>query len=287
MIITRLRGGLGNQMFQYAAGRRLAYTQNTVLKLDTTAFIDTSLRKFELSSLNIKASIARADEIQTFTKNGIPSFLPFLPARLYANRNIIRERQFHFDSDIMRLRDNVYLDGYWQSEKYFTDIQELIKSDFTFCKLPSASDTDLIQQIQSCNSISLHIRRGDYVTNLHTHDFHGVCTLDYYYTCINRLSEQIEHPHFFVFSDDPNWAETHLKVDHPLTIIAHNSPENAVNDLRLMSMCKHNIIANSSFSWWGAWLNQNPDRIVCAPNKWFANAPLDTKDLLPESWIRL
>lgn len=290
MILVRIIGGLGNQMFQYAAGRQLAATHHTVLKLDISDFQDYSLHDYGLSVFNIKELIATPEEIQLLKEPESGSFkkkikkLLRCPSRVKTTH--IREKQYHFDPEILTLPDSVYLDGYWQSEKYFFNIADIIRNEFTV-KLPQADkNRQLAQQITSCESVSLHVRRGDYVTDAKTNTIHGTCDLDYYAQCIERLSQQVHHPCFFIFSDDPEWAEKNLKITHPATFVAHNGPGKNYEDLRLMSQCRHHIIANSSFSWWGAWLGQHPNTSVYAPKRWFNSPSFNTKDLLPEVWIQ-
>ena len=158
-------------------------------------------------------------------------------------------------------------------------------SEFSIKYPPSFQNRELSRKIESHESISLHIRRGDFVQDSKTHQFHGACSLDYYNRCIEYVSEKTNNPHFFVFSDDPHWAKENLRQDISTTIVENNSGFKAYEDLQLMSQCKHNIIANSSFSWWGAWLNANPDKIVCAPKQWFRNKLMDTKYFIPEGFI--
>ena len=199
----------------------------------------------------------------------------------------IREKQYHFDPKILTMPGSIYLDGYWQSEKYFSDIADIIKNEFRV-KLPQTEENRRVaQQITSCESVSLHVRRGDYLTDAKTNTIHGTCELDYYARCIERLTQQVHHPYFFIFSDDPEWVAKNLKITHPTTFVAHNGPEKSYEDLRLMSQCRHNIIANSSFSWWGAWLNSNSNKIIYTPKKWFCDPNLNTKDLIPATWQKL
>lgn len=291
MIIVRIMGGLGNQMFQYAAGRQLAATHNTVLKLDILDFKNYNLHAYSLSAFNIKESIATQEEIQLF-KEPDTSSLQKKIKKLFGFPNKlgithIRENQYHFAPEILTMHDSVYLDGYWQSEKYFSDISDIIRNEFTI-KLPQiGKNLTLTQQITSCESVSLHVRRGDYVTDAKTNTIHGTCDLDYYARCIEHLSHKIHHPYFFIFSDDPDWAEKNLRITHPVTFINHNGPQKNYEDLRLMSQCRHHIIANSSFSWWGAWLGQHQDTIVYAPKRWFNSPSFNTQDLLPETWTRI
>jgi len=196
------------------------------------------------------------------------------------------EPHFHYWPEINKAPRDCYLAGYWQSEKYFQDAEPIIREDFTF-KIPMASRNEQIaEKIAQANAISLHVRRGDYVNNPHTKATHGICSPDYYRDAIGYMAKQIENPHFFIFSDDMPWVRSQMKLDFPCYYIEHNSGAESYNDMRLMSMCQHHIIANSSFSWWGAWLNPYPNKIVIAPRKWFANNS-DTDDLIPPGWIRL
>ena len=155
-------------------------------------------------------------------------------------------------------------------------------------KVPLGSrNKELLSLIRTVNSVSLHIRRGDYVSNPDTNSALGTCSLEYYRHCIEHIASNVENPHFFLFSDDINWVRDNLKIKYPTTVVDGNSADTNYADLHLMSNCKHNIIANSSFSWWGAWLNNNPDKIIIAPKIWFANSPLTPKEIIPENWLKL
>ena len=292
MVIVQLVGGLGNQFFQYATGRAVAHRNRTPLKLDISAFDQDPLRSYRLHHFNIVESIATPDEVAHLTKRGsgiwkrisrrVERYL--LPPY---RRSVFAQRFDHFDPDILRLRGNVYLIGYWQSEKYFKDIAHIIRQDFTFRHTPDTENQKLARIIANTNSVSLHIRRGDYVSNPITYQYHGVCSLDYYRAAVARLTQTVKRPHFFVFSDDMEWAQQNLKPDYPVTYVTHNGVERDYEDLRLMSQCKHHIIANSAFSWWGAWLCTRPGKLVIAPRKWFNKADCDTSDLIPASWSRV
>ncbi len=153
--------------------------------------------------------------------------------------------------------------------------------------MQNGRNKDIGEMIQSFKSVSLHIRRGDYVSNKVTNQVHGVCDLNYYSHAISYIAERISNTHLFVFSDDPEWAKGNLKTEIPTFFVDNNRADKDYEDLKLMRQCKHNIIANSSFSWWGAWLNQNAGKIVIAPKKWFNDKSINTKDLIPEKWIRL
>lgn len=291
MIIIRIIGGLGNQMFQYAAGRRLAAKHNTVLKLDISDFKKYNLHDYGLSAFTIKEFFATPKEIQLLKEPESGSFKKKLKKILRRPSKMgithIREKQYHFDPKILTMPDSIYLDGYWQSEKYFSDIADIIRNEFTVKLSQTDRNGELAQQIASCESVSLHVRRGDYVTDEKTKTIHGTCDLDYYKHCIAHLAQRVPHPCFFIFSDDPDWAEKNLKIDSPVTFVVHNGPKKNYEDLRLMSQCRHHIIANSSFSWWGAWLGQHQGTISYAPARWFNSPAFNTKDLLPEAWTRI
>ncbi len=293
MIIVKLMGGIGNQMFQYSAGRRLAHFHKTDLKLDVSWFndiakIDTS-RKYELSAFNIREQFASSEEMASFAEVSLLKRLGRLNRLLsaFSKRRYIRERHYHFDPAILHLPDNVYLDGYWQCERYFLDIKENIRNEFSFKVEPNAINRKVIEQIAGTQSVSIHVRRGDYVSNPITNDHHGTCSREYYQRAIEAITCRMKHPHYFVFSDEPDWVREHFTMIHPATFVNQNGADNAYEDMRLMSLCKHHIIANSSFSWWGAWLSDSKNKIIVAPAEWFRRKSVNTKDLLPEKWIKV
>ena len=187
----------------------------------------------------------------------------------------------------MKQEGNVYLEGFWHSEKYFKDIENVIRQEFTIRDEPDALNKEMANKIMACEPVSIHIRRGDYVSDKKTNEFHGTCSLEYYNDAIGIITKEIKAPHFFVFSDDPVWVQDNLKLKFSTTYLVYNGAEKAYEDLRLMSLCKHHIIANSSFSWWGAWLSGNPYKIVIAPKKWFNDETIDTSDLIPDEWFRI
>jgi hypothetical protein len=284
-------GGLGNQMFQYAAGRCLSYLHRTELKLDRSFLkIDPkdqyTRRDFALDVYNINATIASDSDIEPFLpldkgkiRNTLQRKLPIMFFRA-----VINESGHAFHKEFYSYPKNLYLNGFWQSEKYFEPVKELLVKEFSLKEKLHDANAELGNKINTCNSASLHVRRGDYVTNKETQAYHGVCSIEYYQKAIAYLKIKGEIDHLFVFSDDVDWAKGNLKSDIAITVIDLNNP--GYLDMYLMSLCKHNIIANSSFSWWGAWLNQNSDKIVIAPNKWFANGQL-TPDIYPSGWVKL
>lgn len=293
VVIARLIGGLGNQMFQYAAGRAVAERGGVPLLLDVSGFENYELRRYELGGFAISSGIAN--------KAQLAAFIPVPPQRgLWAalqrrligslSRSVLREAHYTYDSRIELVQPPVLLDGYWQSEKYFAHIAPILRREFTLRPgLMNAANTDMLREIEAAGgqAVSLHVRRGDYVSNPHTAQYHGICTADYYLAAAARIAQQVENPHFFVFSDDPAWVQANLKLSHVTTLVQCNDAGNGLLDMALMRACRHHIIANSSFSWWGAWLNDSPDKIVVAPARWFAQAGNDTRDLIPSAWIRL
>ena len=294
MIIVKLMGGLGNQMFQYAAGRQLALLKSTELKVDKGLLggeiqPGVTPRQLEINLLNTVIEYAGQHEIDSFKKYSSNSYFRFIQRKMpFIFKNLyFAESGLQFNPDFFNLPSNVYLDGFWQSEKYFLPFREKLMQEF----IPKQEMNDVNKnhqsKILSTNSVSIHFRRGDYVTNPEASTYHGVLSMDYYTKAIQEISMKTKDPHFFIFSDDSLWVKENFKIDFPSTFIDNNLGKDAIYDLQLMSSCRHNIIANSSFSWWGAWLNNYPDKLVVAPKKWFNNSPIDTTDLLPKDWIQL
>lgn len=292
MVIVRLTGGLGNQLFQYATGRGVAYRNKTTLKLDASPLENNAARSYRLRFFNIVAPLAMAKEVAQLQRSHLGAWgriVRFLDRILYPSyrRSVFVERGDGFDPSIMRLRGDVYLIGYWQSHRYFDDIEHLIHAEFTPKPDPSPENLQTLQSISRTDSISLHVRRGDYAADPIISRTHGVLPLDYYHNAAATIAQRVENPHFFVFSDEIEWAQHNLKLPYPLTFVTHNDIKKDYEDLRLMSACKHHIVANSTFSWWGAWLGSQSDKIVVAPQRWFADSNRNTHDLLPDSWYRL
>jgi hypothetical protein len=179
------------------------------------------------------------------------------------------------------------LDGYWQSERYFADVSDRLRSEFTFKASAAGRNAEIAGEIAAVNAVSLHVRRGDYATNPAMTAMHGICPIDYYDRAVEFVIERVADPVFFLFSDDPDWVREHLKIDWAVVVVEHNDSDTGHEDLRLMGLCRHHVIANSTFSWWGAWLNPSPEKIVVAPKRWFAEDSIDTSDLLPADWVTL
>jgi hypothetical protein len=240
--------------------------------------------------LNIQENIATLDEVKALTDRKLGAIeslarrilhRPASPAPTY-----FTEKQFHFDPDILKLRGDFYLDGYWQSEKYFANIDRLIAQEFTVKTPQTGRDKEVAEQMSSCDSVSLHIRRGSYLTPPHNTVIEPR-PLTYYHRCVDRIAQTVKNPHFYIFSDDFQWVRNNLKLAYKTTFVDHNKSDKDYEDLRLISLCKHNIVANSTFSWWGAWLNKNPRKIVLSPAEWFKDTSLNTRDLTPESWVKI
>lgn len=292
MIVSQIIGGLGNQMFQYATGRALSLRRGQPLYLDVSEFAGYSLHQgFELNRIfNCSAAVSTRAEVssilgwQSFRRVRRVMTRPSM-ARLRRNELIV-EPYFQYWSGIDQVPQSCYLIGYWQSERYFRDQEAAIRTDFAFTLPLTGRNAELAKHIGSVNAVSLHVRRGDYANNPATTATHGLCSLGYYKEAIQYISARVERPYFFIFSDDIGWVRDHLKMEMPGQFVDHNHVADSYNDMRLMSLCQHHIIANSSFSWWGAWLNPVKDKIVVAPKRWFANQT-DVRDLLPQGWVKL
>lgn len=279
MIIVTLMGGMGNQMFQYALGRSLSLKYNTELKIDLSflkrrdmgpgfVYRDYDLDLFKVAEdfdINPTSNVMRADE-----------------------------PHFHYSQDMMNAisqilpsMTNLQLNGYWQTPKYFNDFERIIRLDFQFKDKVEDSDNKSIREmynlIKNTNSVMINVRRADYLNS----NFHGVMGNDFIMNGVEIIKSKVENPHFFIFSDDIEWCKENIKLDN-MTLVDHNYKGHKFGYyLQLMSTCKHFIIPNSTFAWWGAWLNNNPDKIVIAPKQWFTDNNINTNDIIPSDWIRI
>lgn len=290
MILVRIRGGLGNQMFQYALGRHLAIRNGTELFLHFSPAEGDIAREFSLSDFSIHAGIAPDKIIKKVKspKNPLVAGLKkvFSKPDPDAIRYVSEKEKFVFHPEILELPENTYLDGSWQNERYFSEIRGTLLKDFDSEKLPSAG---IVDTIGACgeNSVSVHFRRGDFADDPKTRAVHGVCPAEYYRNAIWEIRNRIDNPVFFIFSDDSGWVKENISLDFPHHFV---NPDHRLSDtveLALMKMCRNHIIANSTFSWWGAWLSEYPDKIVIGPDKWMIGGQHDYSDLLPAGWIRL
>ena len=281
MIITKIKGGLGNQLFQYAVGRAVALHHKVPLKLDTTIFETYKLHNgYRLDQFAIQAEIAADNEIINLKGRNNVLFSALRKAGLVKRKSYFKEkRSSYFDASVFK-NNSVYLDGYWQNELYFSNIRELLLQELS----PNNSMNDLgfayLDSIKKSNSVSLHVRRGDYVNLKNI----NVLDVDYYMKAAEYIGKNVEKPTFYIFSDDLEWCKSSLTFLGDCIYVERTQTE--MDDLKLMSFCQHNIIANSSFSWWGAWLNQNPNKTVIAPKDWLLNDPGSSNVILSD-WVKL
>lgn len=288
MIISKIRGGLGNQLFQWASGYALAQKNRTSLLLDTSVYERNKVRQYELAKLGLELEFASNEQIEKLQST-----------------TFYKQPVFHFDPNFSDLSDNSFIRGYFCSEKYFLKAATEIKSTLSKA-LPSAilnsSQQELLDKIKTSNSVSMHIRRGDYAANESYNNFFGTCPLSYYKDAIKTIFDKCgKDLNFFIFSDDLDWARANLSLEFETQYADVNSGHDSYLDLLFMSQCKHNIIANSTFSWWAAWINTNQNKMVIAPKQWFKHnyrekagqgvwikSPYyDFSDLFPVDWVAI
>ncbi len=292
MVVSHVLGGIGNQMFQFAAGRALSLKNDQKHLLDLSDFSDYRLHHgFELSRVfNVVTECAEASTLHQllgWRENKLARKV--LRRRQFSGlrgKTFVVEPYFNYWSSFINLTGDCYLHGYWQSERYFKAVESVIRQDFTFREPLKEHNAELALEISTIQAVSLHVRRGDYVNNPKNHNIMSVCDLEYYRLAINYIATHVEQPVFYLFSDDMAWVKQNLPLEFPCVYIEHNCGAESYRDMQLMSLCRHHVIANSSFSWWGAWLNANPEKIVIAPKHWFRNGN-DDSDLIPDEWVRL
>ena len=288
MIIARLDGGLGNQMFQYAAGRSLSLHHHVPLYLDTTTLEKDPAgaytpRKYELDCFKIQSLKATEKQLAHFSRSR--STLSRVIDRTFPSlrKNLsFYESGYCFDKSFFRLPADTLLIGFWQSEKYFKPFHKLIRSELSLRNDSPPEIKIIAKRIQSLYSVSVHVRRGDYVSLKDAHEFHGLCSLKYYERAHSILQAENKDCHFFIFSDDLEWCRQNLQRLKNSHLVCHSF--GAEWDLYLMSLCKSHIIANSSFSWWGAWLCEYPGKRVLVPEYWFRNIKTASLDVVAEGW---
>lgn len=284
MILVRLKGGLGNQMFQYAAGRALADRHGVELLLDTRFFDSYKLHAYGLARLAVSSRHASLNELERWP---IWQRKPLkLVQRLGIKTKWYCPPQFGYDPLWSSLGKDLVIDGYFQSEKYFASIADVLTREFTPKDSLSAANNAIREQAQRTESVMIHVRRGDYVTDPKTLATHGVCSPAYYDASIQYLRERLNEPQFFVFSNDMEWARQNLDLGKNAIYVEGNQKSPEV-DIHLMTQCSHHVVANSSFSWWGAWLNRDPGKLVIAPKHWFATDKINADELVPGGWMRL
>ncbi|MET0634858.1 MAG: alpha-1,2-fucosyltransferase [Chitinophagaceae bacterium] len=283
MVISHLFGGLGNQLFQYAAGKRIAEKYSVPFALDTSAFESYKLRRFDLDHFNLQARIATETEITELKpSSNLAKALQYL--RLKKNRTYHRERSFNFDPSFESIGPDIYLKGYFQSEQYFAPIAPTVLKEFTIKPEFIQNVTALAGKIRNPNSVGIHIRRGDY-KNTDVKQLLATTDADYYQRAIALMLEKLTDPEFYFFSDDIDWVRENLPVPNAV-YVSGDLAKTHIEDFYLLSQCGNQIIPNSTFAWWAAWLNPNPAKSVIAPQKWF-NDEASNRDRLPESWTSL
>ncbi|MDO8541030.1 MAG: alpha-1,2-fucosyltransferase [Opitutaceae bacterium] len=302
MIITRLTGGLGNQMFQYAAGLALAERRRTVLKLDVSWFREyteyEAHNRYALSCFNVLEQFASTDEIDRvrgirLTRTERWSLILARRLRLTQYvRRMTTPGANHLTpasvaSDFFGQPDHSYLDGMWQSERFFAPIANLLRLHFSFRYPAPPAVNELAERIRRGPSAAVHFRRGDYTTNPDFTRQIGVLGLDYYHRAVARLQRGQPDVTLYVFSDDIVWAEREFRPALPHVFARVTEPWHAYDKIRLMCLCDHAIISNSTFAWWAAWLNPNPHKLVIAPDPWLAGQASESADTVPAAWQRL
>jgi hypothetical protein len=292
--VVFLQGGLGNQLFQFAFARALEIKFRCTVKFDMSFFDEQSKRTICLDKFNIIIPKASNEEIQAsqiLKRTVFNSLFDYFKGPSSLN-SLCFEKSLFFNEAYLMKKHKTYFKGYWQSEKYFKDFKKILIRELSFKLPPSKINAQAVDALKlEFNSVSLHVRRGDYVSELKANEIHGICGLEYYLTALNLIEKKIGSSSLkvYLFSDDISWVKKNLKTKYSIVYVDWNNDLSNYEDLRLMSLCKHNIIANSTFSWWGAWLNENPNKIVIAPRNWFADFHLNqySDSIVPASWIRI
>lgn len=283
-VVVRLTGGLGNQMFQYAAGLHLASRLSCPVVVDTRVYDTYRLHGYELNAWSISAKPAPAEILKqaSLLKIRFGEKWPFLLGK----ERFFKEKSLAFDPAWLQIKTPKWLLGYFQSEQYFAASRAQILKEFSLPQQLSEVTQNYQIQMASAESVAVHVRRGDYVTNTETMRIHGVCSRGYYENACSSIQGRLSNPVFYVFSNDPDWARQNIGWPERTVFVNSHGNSPAV-DIALMASCKHHIIANSSFSWWGAWLSANLSGIKIAPSPWFDEPSYLEGDLVPKSWERI
>jgi Glycosyl transferase family 11 len=288
-VIARMSGGLGNQIFQYACARTVADRLGTELLLDLSTYgrqpASETPRTFGLDVFRVRYRTAAPEDLRPFARH-FGNRWQQRAARLTSSAQVIAQQGSSYDPRIEQVGPGTYLNGHWQSARYFSSNADRLRADLVPVRSFDAEDEAFAARMSASTSVSVHVRRGDYVTNSSTQAHHPTCGTAYYGRAADHLLRAHPDAHFFVFSDDMDWARSHLQFAAPVEFV-HRPNSSAHVDMLLMARCRHHIIANSSFSWWGAWLAADRAGSVIAPKEWYRDPAIDTSDLLPPSWIRL
>lgn len=306
MIVLRIQGGLGNQLFQYATGRALSLHLNKKLFFNTSGLdkpVDGHLqRAFMLRHFEVKGNVATE---ALLTKVARPDFwkVLFSKKQIYYKQLVFGEEpptsapykntELHVEPHTYRFYKHLFndnhsvliLDGYWQSFKFFEKYNDIIKKDLTFNFALNKENNQLLEKIQNTHSVSLHVRRSDYLNTVYGNQYFKQIPIDYYEKSLKLIEKKYDDISLYVFSDDIEWCKKNFMFNDKMVYVFNDEP---AIDMFLMSKCKHNIIVNSTFSWWAAWLNANKNKTIITPSEWYKNVPdSDMHDLLPASWIKL
>ncbi|WP_410501913.1 alpha-1,2-fucosyltransferase [Exiguobacterium acetylicum] len=290
MKIVQISSGLGNQMFQYALYIYLKNEGfNSFIDSKTNYNLSKQHNGYELEKVfHIKPKEINEKMIKKYRLNK-ESLIDKLLKKIAINTTYYKEkREFIFDKTILK-KKNEYLKGYWQSYKYIEPVENIIKEQFQFKIddfLLNEVNKKTLSNILKTNSISVHVRRGDYYQGNNINKFGNITTLKYYEKAFKKISTLVENPHYFIFSDDIEWCKKNLKEKN-IHYVDANKKENSFIDMYLMSKCDHNIIANSSFSWWGAFLNSHEEKIIIAPSKWLHGQLYEETEIVPNEWIKI
>lgn len=315
MIVSKITMGLGNQMFQYAAAKSLALHKKVPLTLDVSAYEGYNLRKFELAEIfNLQAEQATKQDIEKYRikqplKSLWNALMPFNRMYFYhlpyemtkVKRTLLQlaetvspshkkktfiEPYYHYNSNFFKTRNDVFLVGYWMSWKYFEKFDQEIRQDFTVRNNLVSHLSNIENEIRNSDSVSIHIRRSDFTSEKNT-KLHGIVPLSFYREAIKRIATKYPALRLYIFSDDIHWVKDNFTTEFPVVFVSNDISKTAFEDFYLMSICKHNVIANSTFSWWAAYLNNNAGKMVIAPKKWYNKSPYNYKDVYPTSWITI
>jgi hypothetical protein len=283
MIITEINGGLGNQLFQYAAGLSLSLRHQTPLKIAVQFKNADTLRSLGLSHFNLNLIEATHEDVnQLYSGSAVDSAIQaILPPQF---KHVYKEKHFAYQSGFEKLGSNVYLKGYWQSERYFSTIANQVNEVFTLQPQYYSNVLSLIEEIKQTESVSIHVRKGDYLLHPYS-DYYASLESAYYNNAIAAIQVDLQPLKLFVFTDDPKWVKENLALSIPYTLISEAQTTSMYEDFQAMLSCKYHIIANSSFSWWTAWLSEREGKKVIAPKEWFKNGPSHTADLIPKTWL--
>lgn len=295
MLIINIIGGLGNQMFCYAFAQAMKHHYQTPIALHVGGFEDVKdNRGFELSNIFEidDLIITNFKEIEYLTNYSTKFYYKLRRRILGPRKTHISEKVHRFDPLMFTLstKRTIFLEGLWQDEDYFKDISDIIRQKFRFTSALDKQNKQFLENIATSNSVSIHVRRGDYISNPQYSSILGnICNLQYYSNALKQLEDIETNLSIFIFSDDIEWVKKHFEFlkNKDVTYISHNKGLDSYKDMQLMSNCKHNIIANSTFSWWGAWLNNNPNKKIFAPKVWFNDPHLADNHIVPDDWIKI